>query len=596
MFEIARQEQRRVGGGTGSPGGGSSPGQGNTDQGNTDQGARSRTARADCEGSRSQPNNESQPPSREILTSNVRFKSPGNKTDDHQGKSSVQNPGMDYGNGNISMADIENEPSGNRKTSADLDSHDMSLTDMLNTSGHDTQSSIGTCIAPSVGQSPIDLDSRPHTSTQLSQPAARFQGRVSNINLSDMSAIALSQASTEEDDDDFSSITQTIKNRLQRQHHVKQSSVKKGDPTPSGSDVLDICERDHQAKLVYVKDTKEKRKTSGKKLVSKLRSKIEASKREDAASSSESIKQKDSTESDKSLTHEKECRVEIKGKRTCESAEVACTNRGKLSDSTLTKLQRFMFDSSASCSSADTTAKADKASEIIVQDSRSSNESTEIAIGNKSGHKRKWSGQDSGMSESMLSGHLWTDDIERHWQSDDSNSVEKSTCAVSDSQTSAFCKPDTLTKVVSNTVTNCSKKSKLAENSCVKNGESIQTKYHQHSNEQSHSGDSNRICKDFNFNKFKFTRKPVSSVSGQAPADDSNTTVERPSREEKASPAQVMTPVSVSGTTLVSQTSTPRPSLASPAWLTSLNAKVSPMFRVSSSVDHDLDDLDLELD
>ncbi|OWF35387.1 DNA helicase MCM9-like isoform X2 [Mizuhopecten yessoensis] len=636
--EMARIEQERLSGGTGSQGGGSSQGPGNVGTSHSGQGSISHTGNSEVDQSRSLISDisvlhQSQPlrethqsfrtePTREVnvearshqekeLRQNVRIKRTMDmRADSHEVKLPIDNSARSDVESVVMEIGLQTKSGGNRKSSSDSDGHDISLTDMLNTSVEDSQSSIGTFVAPSVGQTPTLWSPRPQTSTQLSQSAPRDHSECPNISLSNMSDISESQdqsaLSQRKEIMPRPSITHAIQNRLQEEKNRKIASKPKAGT--SESDVLDICDKDHQAKLVYVKDTvMEKPKAGSKKLVSKLRSKIEASKREFTSSdaSSKSVEKLDENAPKHSTgSHGPSSKVQ-----TCKDTSLEQKNNKKIwdancdssyhrvSDKTMSKLQRFMFDSSSDSSAE----KEVGDSEIIVDDSLLSEESVVVDNGDKTGHKRKRSGQDSGMSESMLSGHLWTDKLEQSLQSDISDSQSSDADGSLGSSTNKL-------KIVESS----NKKVKLSkDNSCVKTSENCPEQYPKDVN-------SNRVCKELNINKFKFTRKPMSCLSVQAPhTDSSKVQIDRSCDRNKS--AMTSQKLGSSQTSISSQpsssflkplqtknsasspsqtaTSMPQSALASPAWLTSLNTKKSsPMFTVPSSEDNDLDDLDLELD
>ncbi|XP_060074064.1 DNA helicase MCM9-like [Ylistrum balloti] len=532
--------------------------------------------------------------------------------DSHEVKSPVDHMAKS-GKVNVVMEKERSRPQteGSRKSSSDSDSLDLALTDLLNTSVDDSSSSIGSFAAPSVGLTPTFLSPRPQTSTQLSQRELRDPKECPNISLSDMSDIAVSPdhrfLTQRKEMISTQSVTRAIQNRLLEEKNRKM--VSKENSRASGSDILDICDKDHQGKLVYVKDTGvDKPKAGSKKLVSKLLSKIEASKNERGSSenlskSDENIEKnackrysKENQEVSTKTHTDIEISMESKSTGDRANGDAKCHS---VSNKTMSKLSRFMFGSS-SMSTAD---REGEDSEIIVDDSLLSDNSVEGNIINKSGHKRKRSGQDSGMSESMLSGHLWTDGIEQS-----SHSVIS--CSQSTDADSKLEKSFGLGTSELDIVENCNKKARvLKDNLFVKSNQSKLESFPA-------DRESNKICKDLNLSKFKFSRKTLSCRSEQAPQTESSESLKGKLYDSKKShlishnkePSQTLNIAqTTSSCPQPLKTSAPSSSqvtpkmpcsmLTSPAWLTSLNSKKpSPMFSTSSNVDSDLDDLDLELD
>ncbi|XP_069133672.1 LOW QUALITY PROTEIN: DNA helicase MCM9-like [Argopecten irradians] len=495
---------------------------------------------------------------------------------------------------------LESDSVDGRKSSSDSDCHDVSLTDLLNTSVEDSQSSIGTFAVPSVGLTPGFQSPRPITSTQLSGTDHSNHG---DISLSDVSDISVSQEprfpsqrSHKMDVKPQHSVSNRIQSCLQEERNRKIPS--KGKCGVSGSDILDICDNEHQGKLIYVKDKNaDKPNARSKKLVSKLLNKIEATRRDHLSlaklSKSGEIIDKNpakpvSSTENRDVSTKENANKDFSPEHLDESSYSAHnSNKHKLSNNTMSKLKKFMFDESSSSSAKNGD------SEVIVDDSLLSDKSVESST--KTGHKRKHSGQDSGMSESLLSGHLWTDSI---GQSSDTDITDPQ---IGDGLNSKLSESSGPERHRSNSDKQRTKKARL---STGKPDDKISKRCSEHVLE---NGRSKETCTNLNLNKFKFIRKPLASEQVSRTDSCKSNTPRNKSPLSIQSQQILQTPVLTQTASRLAPSSGPSPSqtassmsrsaLASPAWLTSLNSKKSsPMFTVSVSDDNDLDDLDLELD
>lgn len=276
-----------------------------------------------------------------------------------------------------------------RKSSEeDIDNANISLTDLLNCSETESYSLSHSVICPSIGPTPTESNDVPFTSTQLSRVSPSNNGtRAEHLDLS--SVIEEKHADTNNTNNSNNLITDVIKNRNNR---TKKHLVRKSERTEeTGCDFLDTIDNhmkaNNKARLVYVKDKVEpnSKRKKGKELVAKLKSKMSTAEKKHG---SLELCHSDSEEHTENKHKSKET--------------VKNSNQDKLSSSTLSKLKLFEFDNSNSSLSR---RQREPGSELKTQSSSNRN----TTLNSDQNNCRKLNDEDSRLSESMISGHLWTD-------------------------------------------------------------------------------------------------------------------------------------------------------------------------------------------
>lgn len=274
----------------------------------------------------------------------------------------------------------------------DIENANISLTDLLNCSETESYSLSRPVICPSIGQTPTESNDVPFTSTQLSRVSPSNNGtRAEHLDLS--SVLEEEHADTNNTNNSNNLITDVIRNRNNRtkKHLVSKS----GRIEETGCDFLDNIDMEtkNKAKLVYVKDKIEpnSKRKKGKEVVAKLKAKMSAAEKQ--CGSLELC----NSDSEDQIENKHKSKEDI-----CVEGTVKNSNQNKLSSSTLSKLKLFEFDSSNS-----SLGRRDRepGSELIIQSS--SNRNTTLNSDQK--NCRKIDEDDSRLSESMISGHLWTD-------------------------------------------------------------------------------------------------------------------------------------------------------------------------------------------
>jgi hypothetical protein len=274
----------------------------------------------------------------------------------------------------------------------DIDHANISLTDLLNCSETESYSLSHSVICPSIGQTPTESNDVPFTSTQLSRVSPLNNGtRAEHLDLS--SVLEEKHADTNNTNNSNNLITDVIKNRNNR---TKKHLVSKSERIEeTGCDFLDNIDMEinNKARLVYVKDKVEpnSKRKKGKELVAKLKSKMSAVEKKRG---SLELSHSDSEDQSENKHKSKE--------DNCLEETVKNSNQDKLSSSTLSKLKLFVFDNSNS-----SLARRDREPESELKIQSSSNRNTTLNSDQK--NCRKINDEDSRLSESMISGHLWTD-------------------------------------------------------------------------------------------------------------------------------------------------------------------------------------------
>ncbi|XP_063400645.1 DNA helicase MCM9-like [Mytilus trossulus] len=277
-----------------------------------------------------------------------------------------------------------------RENSSDSSvNHENVSLDLLNCSGTESFSLSHPVVCPTVGLTPGESNDTPFTSTQLSRVSP--QGHNDGIQTLDISSVL----------DDKQAVTPVsknhvagvIKNRNDRTHkHLNSKTNEVLDENIDFIDEIDV-ELKSKGKLIYVKDKGETNNKyfKGKKLVEKLKSKIG---NKEPGGKMDYLEETESQEKTFKNGHKKET--------PSNTTEKVHELKEKIPASTISKLKQFAFN---------------KANSSIVRKQEQSCDESDMCVvdvlqnqGQKSG--RKVSGEDSGLSESMMSGHLWTDTIQ----------------------------------------------------------------------------------------------------------------------------------------------------------------------------------------
>ncbi|XP_052064164.1 DNA helicase MCM9-like [Mytilus californianus] len=269
---------------------------------------------------------------------------------------------------------------------------DVSL-DLLNCSGGTEPFSLShPVVCPTVGLTPGESNDVPFTSTQLSRVSPK--GHNDGIQTLDLSSVLHEkQAETPVSKNHVAGV---IKNRNERTHkHLNSKTNETLDENLDFMDEIDV-ELKSKGKLIYVKDKGEtnNKNFKGKRLVAKLKSKMcnkEPERKMDDLEETETPEKKFKNGPKK----EAHSNITIKEKVHHEMKE-------KIPASTISKLKQFAFDKANSSIARKHELSADETDRSV--------EDVHQYQGQKS--ERKVSGEDSGLSESMMSGHLWMDSIQ----------------------------------------------------------------------------------------------------------------------------------------------------------------------------------------
>ncbi|XP_076114309.1 uncharacterized protein LOC143082499 isoform X1 [Mytilus galloprovincialis] len=278
-----------------------------------------------------------------------------------------------------------------RENSSDSSANhvDVSL-DLLNCSGTESFSLSHPVVCPTVGLTPGESNDVPFTSTQLARVSP--EGRNDGIQTLDISSVL----------DDKQAVTPVfknhvagvIKNRNERTHkHLNNKTNEALDENIDFIDEIDV-ELKSKGKLIYVKDKGETniKNFKGKKLVAKLKSKMG---NKEPEGKTDDFEETDTQEKYLKNGHKKEAHSNTTIK------EKVHEMKEKIPSSTISKLKQFAFDKANSSIARRQEQSCDETNRSV--------DDVSLNQGQKS--ERKVSGEDSGLSESMMSGHLWTDSI-----------------------------------------------------------------------------------------------------------------------------------------------------------------------------------------
>ncbi|CAC5391947.1 MCM9 [Mytilus coruscus] len=269
---------------------------------------------------------------------------------------------------------------------------DVSL-DLLNCSGGTESFSLShPVVCPIVGLTPGESNDVPFTSTQLSRVSPK--GHNDGIQTLDISSV-FDEKQTETSVSK-NHVAVVIKNRNERTHkHLNSKTNETLDENLDFMDEIDV-ELKSKSKLIYVKDKGEtnNKNFKGKRLVAKLKSKMC---NKEPEGKMDDLEETETLEKTFKNGHKKEAHSNITIKE-----KVHHKMKENIPASTISKLKQFAFDKANSSIARKHEQSADK-TDMSVEDVHQNQ-------GQKS--ERKVSGEDSGLSESMMSGHLWTDSIQ----------------------------------------------------------------------------------------------------------------------------------------------------------------------------------------
>lgn len=288
--------------------------------------------------------------------------------------------------------EIETTESRLRQNSSDSSVNHVNVSlDLLNCSGTESFSLSHPVVCPTVGLTPGESNDVPFTSTQLARVSP--QGCNDGIQTLDISSVL----------DDKQAVTPVsknhvagvIKNRNERTHkHLNSKTNEALDENIDFIDEIDV-ELKSKGKLIYVKDKGETniKNFKGKKLVAKLKSKMG---NKEPEGKTDDLEETDTQEKYLKNGHKKEAHSNTTIK------EKVHEMKEKIPSSTISKLKQFAFDKANSSIARRQEQSCDETNRSV----------DDVSLNQDQKSERKVSGEDSGLSESMMSGHLWTDSIQ----------------------------------------------------------------------------------------------------------------------------------------------------------------------------------------